>query len=475
MITDKGGIAAQKIAEDLVKHNVGVRAEPYFYADVNDDGYWDKTVIYGKYIPPAKVKPGDQVGMPIDRSYLYGNIIGSLNTYPVANNCPLQNAAMDDPYSIYSMPASPDPLYDGTKPYQYPNRLANNSTILMHPNLNDPTWNNTIKPADNAKNSKALYTYELYASCSGSNVGSALRTANNALLDPKTVRTNGSVWVMVMLGDGAAAASDPVYRNGSKLKIPQPYVNPPVPGDYGSFGLCPYGTPANRTGFTRDWTQPPTFPFCSDPDPATRHFCFDPNKKEADGSIYIDLNTDAPNCENYYDVDDYARDWADYIGLSDPEPWITGTLAARNNLQLPTIFTIGFGLPFKNGTVQCKGAGNLDPDNCLGEELLRYIADVGDNNRMDMNYEQDMRADKYQDWKLRPGEKWTGRGPCEDEIVGGYADPDAAKAAGASLNDLVNPKPAQQSCGNYYYAPGGPQLNKVFDDIASRMFTRISK
>jgi hypothetical protein len=29
------------------------------------------------------------------------------------------------------------------------------------------------------------------------------------------------------------------------------------------------------------------------------------------------------------------------------------------------------------------------------------------------------------------------------------------------------------SCGNYYFAPQGSALNKVFEDIASRIFTRL--
>jgi len=31
------------------------------------------------------------------------------------------------------------------------------------------------------------------------------------------------------------------------------------------------------------------------------------------------------------------------------------------------------------------------------------------------------------------------------------------------------------TCGNYYYAPSGAELQGVFEDIAKRVFTRISK
>ena len=50
----------------------------------------------------------------------------------------------------------------------------------------------------------------------GTNMGAAVREANNALLDPNTSRRFGAIWVMVMLSDGAAGATDPVRRNGTK-------------------------------------------------------------------------------------------------------------------------------------------------------------------------------------------------------------------------------------------------------------------
>jgi hypothetical protein len=34
--------------------------------------------------------------------------------------------------------------------------------------------------------------------------------------------------------------------------------------------------------------------------------------------------------------------------------------------------------------------------------------------------------------------------------------------------------PAQTSCGQYYYAPGGSALARIFDDIATRIYTRIT-
>jgi hypothetical protein len=38
-----------------------------------------------------------------------------------------------------------------------------------------------------------------------------------------------------------------------------------------------------------------------------------------------------------------------------------------------------------------------------------------------------------------------------------------------------NPLPATQNCGNYYYAPTGAYLDQIFESIASRIFTKISR
>jgi len=35
--------------------------------------------------------------------------------------------------------------------------------------------------------------------------------------------------------------------------------------------------------------------------------------------------------------------------------------------------------------------------------------------------------------------------------------------------------PATQNCGNYYYAPTGAYLDQIFENIASRIFTKISR
>jgi hypothetical protein len=41
--------------------------------------------------------------------------------------------------------------------------------------------------------------------------------------------------------------------------------------------------------------------------------------------------------------------------------------------------------------------------------------------------------------------------------------------------DLCNGIPANQNCGNYYFAPTGAYLDQIFESIASRIFTKISR
>jgi hypothetical protein len=493
--TETPMITSQSYATDTLNKNVGVRAEPSYYADTDNDGYWDHYVVgggaYGGTTPNVDTLLTDDFKtLPL----------GTLNDYPVKDNCIFQNATLGWPFSVYSSPTSDHrrDLPDQTAPYppylsRVPNPFASEfypiasptiRTTVMHPNLNELDWM-SVEPA-NVQLNKALYSYELRAACRGSNVGAALRVANNALVDPVTIRTNGAVWVMVMLGDGAAAGSDPVRRNGQNLVVPNVYngtnTSPsevqPVAGDYGVYGVCPYGRPNDavypRTGMVDDmgsvnWSR--DFPYCSDQLPESRHFCFNPNIKDADGNLYIDLALNV-DCELKYDVDDFARDWADFIGLSNPFPsLISAEELGRENIQLPTIFTIGFGLDFQSGDHTCAEPKNVS--DCLGEELLRYVADVGDNNRVDTDYQQDARHNGV-DGLLDPDDEWGPRGSCEGP-VNGYPSPDAIPL-GANFGDaLVNPLPEGQSCGNYFNAPDPQELQDVFDTIASRMFTRLTR
>jgi hypothetical protein len=189
------------------------------------------------------------------------------------------------------------------------------------------------------------------------------------------------------------------------------------------------------------------------------------------GNLYdVDLGTGF-DC-TYYDVDDYARDWADYIGLRDKE-------SATEEL-LPTIYTIGFGLNF-GGEGEDATATDYVSD-YLGEQMLRYIADVGDNNELDNDYYQNFAEEgSVTEFTVEGG--YGVRGPCQEQdgLITNVGD----RANGYDFNDngawdngedlsLYDPVEPTQDCGNYFNAPNADQLEFVFDSIASKLFTRLT-
>ncbi len=133
-----------------------------------------------------------------------------------------------------------------------------------------------------------------------------------------------------------------------------------------------------------------------------------------------DTTTRHTSGNGQYDADDYARDMADFVGCFPTNP----ASSCANPGQGSVIFTIGLGPEVTNNYAGTPLAEvNSIP---YGASLLRYIAAVG--------YDGDPATD-----------------PCA-----GYTD----------YTDW---------CGNYYYSPSGAQLNRVFEDIASRIFTRLKK
>jgi hypothetical protein len=123
-----------------------------------------------------------------------------------------------------------------------------------------------------------------------------------------------------------------------------------------------------------------------------------------------------------YDADDYARDMADFVGC--PSEDGLGSCAGVEG-QAAVIFTIGLG----NGVLDTTNEVNGLP---YGTALLRYIAAVGDD------------TDPTTD-------------PCDHPEF--WDDPNGW----------------EEWCGNYYFSPAGNQLTEVFQDIASRVFTRLTR
>jgi hypothetical protein len=198
-----------------------------------------------------------------------------------------------------------------------------------------------------------------------------------------------SVWVVVLLTDGAANASEPHAASGTLNRY------------------CPPST----------W---PAQPYCRDASATTRHSLlntikFNPN------------NTYDPGV---YDADDYARDMADFVAcparVGDAAPWCEDSqnYALDEGGQEAVIFSVGLGR-----WVVANPYG--DPD--AGDQLLRYIAAVGD----DSNPETD---------------------PCT-------AVPPPTLTGG---NDSY-------TCGNYYFSEFGTGVAAVFENIAARIFTRLTR
>jgi len=176
------------------------------------------------------------------------------------------------------------------------------------------------------------------------NVGGGLHEATTELV--RNGERDIAVWVIVLLGDGAANAAD-WATTGWWACPPAPY--PPPDGTRYVTPRCRDKELDDPASEDLDPTQPLTTT-------ASRH-C--PSSADCDRPWYT-----GPFVPQEYDADDYARDMAD--------------LASSYQIAL---YTIGFGdaviwygceTPEDIGTCT-KGR----PD--AGERLLRYVADVGDD------------------------------------------------------------------------------------------------
>ncbi len=473
----------QQLATDVVQKSVGVRAEPVYYYDdpasygAGGNRYeWDKFTI-GSDANGNQI-PGDY------GSYWDARQINALTTFPVHNNCPFDQATLLAPQNPHA--GDLHPLLYG---------------------IQSPPWT-----VDFTSNSffQVKRSYDYRGSCRDTNIGGAMAASGNIFNELGQGRTEGSVWVMVLLSDGAAGATDPITNHDNPNVKPdgtityqQQQSNPygfdydangvadrdfddaaamatwrsTLGAEYGSFGFCPYGT---QTDPTRLVTQN-DFPYCSDVYPNSRHSCAstDASKQSPKNNpVYIDLgSSNTVGCKESYDPDDYARDWADYVAGV--------TQQNASTTQLPVIFTIGFNLtyPSRDGCT----VGDSGYDSCLrskntesylGEELLRYIGDAGDNFRID---------DDYWQWKLAklgvfsdPDSMTTAQketyyglpGPCENPGEDPIASPPSSNNKETDNHQMASPG---ANCGNYFNAPDQTQLAEVFNEIASRMFTRLSQ
>jgi len=117
------------------------------------------------------------------------------------------------------------------------------------------------------------------------------------------------------------------------------------------------------------------------------------------------------------DPDDAARSFADFLACL---PQAEGGDCNYGYGLGAVIFTIGLG----DGVINY---GPNAPSGIVGEELLRYIARVGYNGEPE----------------------FTPNSPCWGVASG-------------------------NSCGNYYFSPGAENLGPIFEEIADRIFTRLT-
>ncbi len=166
-------------------------------------------------------------------------------------------------------------------------------------------------------------------------------------------------------------------------------------------------------------------PFCRDPEWETRHSVLDTGVyTHTNGAFFEPL---------LYDAEDFARDMADFVACApkkgEAAEWCTQSLdydaIPAQGGQGALIYAIGL------GQLMVSNFDGGDAD--AGDRLLRYIAAVGDD------------------------------GNPETDFCAGVAVP-----ALTTGNDSY-------SCGNFYFSEFGTGLTAVFESIASRIFTRLTK
>ena len=230
--------------------------------------------------------------------------------------------------------------------------------------------------------------------------GCGMRTAGDIL---KAQGRVDSVWIIVFLSDGTTNVSDLPDAGDLNNPVPAGYLDGFCGGSVGS----------------RLWTNEPStsYTWCNDSDPSPRH-CGPFHSAAGEcpaGSNWVG------NATPPYDTEDYARDMTDRVALVYPEyPADSAEPKAGDEIS---IYAIGLGDAAK-------------PPDYDGEMLLRYMANIGDDNF---------------------------RNPIPDNLLDAYpADP----------CDGVAP---QTSCGQYYYAPSGTYLTQIFEKVAGSIFTRITQ
>jgi hypothetical protein len=268
--------------------------------------------------------------------------------------------------------------------------------------------------------------------------GCGIRTATQLL---QVTGRPSALWVIIFLSDGAVNMSDvPMSCPGDPNcgTILDPGINGgSFPNGFCSGGIAGYSGAPNTNPL---WGKP----FCTTggfggnmlmQDPTVRH-CgpYHPGGEITCPPDSIFVGSTGVSGTARYDAQDYFRDWVDAAalrvncvvqageGCRSYSPALGGNGSAdeynlneRITASNLVIYSIGLGPGVGSG---------LPGDSNAGEAMLRYMAVVGDD-----------------------GDRVTN--PC----------------AGV---------PPKSNCGNYYFAPTGAGLVQIFEDIAKRIFTRLT-
>jgi len=292
------------------------------------------------------------------------------------------------------------------------------------------------------------------------------------------------------------------------------YTNPTSysgPVTYGSKGFCPYWTYCSNPDTHPDgtvcsaannndvdttnwlWTvggNNGTDIVCLDNDPDSRHFCMNSvGQVNPTGTDY--------QCDKNYDAMDFAMDMTDFAGLQNY------TSKAKGN------FIAMYSIYFQHG-------GGDPANDMLGVKMLRYMADAGDNGVID---------NAVQHWYRDMRDNYKGQNPSSDvppngvnpPPVGGNCVTSAANCVSTTANaahkggltgtiQMLDPRTHPDNdiaywpsfglsnftsvyadpcvavestittnCGQYFFASSAKSVNAAFLQIASRLFTRLSR
>ena len=257
--------------------------------------------------------------------------------------------------------------------------------------------------------------------------GCGIRLASDIL---RSSGRSGSVWVMVYLSDGLVNLSDTAGSGGSGPGDTQSTMGG-LPAAYPN-GFCNGNPGLDSTSWLNDCSPTSWVSTGATRNPldtsTIQRVCIDTSSTggtpTADSYKTCPPTISDPPQTSDSDKYEYAPNTVDYNTL-DYALDMTDTAALTKSLNPDeprgndmAIYTIGLGSDV---------GGDPGTPGYIGEQLLRYMAAVGDD-----------------------GDRTTD--PC-------------------TANNVAT----KHSCGNYYYAQGGANLMPIYEDIANRIYTRITE